>query len=100
MWEAESYRVVFVDSDRTFVYSATADGKELAILSDDIQVSSVAFAESGYVLLGDGMWMMDNAGKKTKLLDSWQGEKLFFNDSVVDPKGISMPAPITGAARA
>ena len=87
LWEVESGRVLFVDSDRTFVYSASADGKELEILSDDVQVSSVAFAESGYVLLGDGMWLMDKTGKKTKLLDTWQGERLFFNDSVVDPKG-------------
>lgn len=87
LWEKESGRVIFVDSDRTFVYAASADGKNTEILSDDVQVSSVAFAESGYVLLGDGMWLMDKVGKKTKLLDSWQGEKLFFNDSVVDPKG-------------
>ena len=87
LWEARKERLLYVDSDLTFLYASDEPGKQKMTLSDDIQVSSVALAKSGYVLLGDGLWLMDFNGKKEKLLDSFQEEKLFFNDSIVGPDG-------------
>ena len=86
MWEAETQRLLYVDSDRTFVYAADQEGK-VSVLSDDIQVSSVVFAQDGYVLLGDGVWKMDRAGKKQQILSEYDGEKLFFNDCIAGPDG-------------
>ncbi|MGI5986159.1 MAG: SMP-30/gluconolactonase/LRE family protein [Oscillospiraceae bacterium] len=85
LWEKELQRLLFVDSDRTFVYAAS--DTELVTMIDDMQVSSIAFAKSGYVLLGDGVCLLGRDGSKQRLLTEHDGEKLFFNDSIVGPDG-------------
>ena len=50
LWQKEKDRLIWVDSDLTFVYAGRLDCAETKVLSDDIQVSSVAFAKDGYIL--------------------------------------------------
>ncbi len=86
VWEARRNRLLWVDSDSTYLYASELNG-ETVVLSDDIRVSSVALSKSGYVLLGDGMWLMDFEGKKQLCFDEILGERVFFNDSTVGPDG-------------
>jgi len=87
LWEKQKNRLLWVDSDLTYVYAGSLNTDEIVVLSDDIQVSSVALTKHGYLLLGDGVWRMYEDGRKTCLLDEFDGEKLFFNDSIVGPDG-------------
>lgn len=87
LWQKENDRLIWVDSDLTFVYAGRLDCAETKVLSADIQVSSVALSKDGYILLGDGLWKMGEDGEKTLLKKEFEGEELFFNDSVVGPDG-------------
>ena len=88
LWDAARNRMLYVDSDRTFLFSADEAGTEHRTLVDDVQVSSVALAKTGYILLGDQVWHLNpETGEKQFLLDSLNGEKLFFNDCIVGPDG-------------
>lgn len=87
IWEANRQRLLFVDSDRTFLYAYDPATETVETLSDDIQISGIALAGSGYVLLGDGAWLMHEDGSKELLFSEYEGEKLFFNDNCVGPDG-------------
>lgn len=108
LWDAGRRRLIWTDSDSTGLFEYAPDTGTYTQISDDIQVSSIVIDKKGYILLGRGIWAWpqslpacaasasdvihgnsfpDSGTVKIKLLDTFEDEVLFFNDSIAGPDG-------------
>jgi sugar lactone lactonase YvrE len=87
LWDNERKRLLWVDSDGTGIFEYDYMGKRSRIISNNMQTSSIVLNKSGMVLLGHGVWLWDGDGEKKKIIGSYGGEELNFNDSIAGPDG-------------
>ena len=87
IWDASKQRLLWLDADAEDIFEYLPDHKKSGRISSDLRASSIVLDSAGLILLGNGIWVWPDGGEKCQTLDSYEGEELFFNDSVAGPDG-------------
>jgi sugar lactone lactonase YvrE len=87
IWDDRRQRLLWVDSDGREIFEHDAVRHTGQVISSDLQVSSIVLDECGLVLLGRGVWLWDERGDKQRIIEQYDGEELYFNDSIAGPDG-------------
>ena len=87
IWDFSGQRLLWLDSEGYDVFEYVPAGGQSRRISTDLRASSIILDSAGLILLGDGIWFWPDGQEKRKALDSFEGEKLYFNDSVAGPDG-------------
>ena len=87
LWEASLQRLLWLDAEGKDIFEYVPGSRKSRSISSDLRASSMAFDSGGLILLGNGVWFWPRGQGKRQVLDAFDGEELFFNDSVAGPDG-------------
>ena len=87
IWDVSVSRLLWLDAEGEDIYEYLPGEEKSRNISQDLRVSSMVLDKEGLILLGSGLWFWPEGGKKTQVVTEYDGEELFFNDSIAGPDG-------------
>jgi sugar lactone lactonase YvrE len=89
IWDAARHRLIWTDIESELVYQLVPATAEKNILSRDLMVAAIALDRSGDLVFAgsEGLHLWRAPGEYRTLVSKHEGERLFFNDIIADPRG-------------
>lgn len=88
-WDAAAGRLLWVDNVTGDLFAYDPATHATVRLAAGIPVNAVAVNHDGRLVIagGEGIFLLDHAGRRTPVLAAHDGEQLVFNDIAVGPAG-------------
>ena len=88
-WDAAAGRLLWVDNVTGDLFAYDPATHATVRLAAGIPVNAVAVNHDGRLVIagGEGIFLLDHAGRRTPVLAAHDGEQLVFNDITVGPAG-------------
>jgi len=89
IWDAAQGRLIWVDIENALIYQMTLPDTTPQVLSRGLPASGLALNQDGSLVLtgSTGLHLWHGSDNYQSLASQHEGEALFFNDNIADPKG-------------